>query len=123
MPPGRVVTHNTTLDSEVDEKEEGDVSKTPQSSALQTTSTKEQRVVEDQSRKKAKTNGFEKSPVSDVKKAKEQMKDRSEDVISKDQEAETGTKSDDKTTACHENTARTTLESQEQKLKAESGQS
>uniref|UniRef100_A0A1J3E538 WRKY transcription factor 1 n=1 Tax=Noccaea caerulescens TaxID=107243 RepID=A0A1J3E538_NOCCA len=122
MPPGRVVTHNTTLDSEVDEKEEGDVSKTPQSSALQTTSPKDQRVVEDLSRKKAKTNGFEKSPVLDVKKPKEQMKDRSEDV-SKDQEAKTGTKSDDKTTGCHENTARTTLESQEQKLKAESGQS
>jgi WRKY transcription factor 1 len=108
MPPGRVVTHNTTLDSEADEKEEGDADKTPQSSALQTI-TKDQRVVEeDQSRKKAKTNGFEKSPVSDAKKPKEAMKEKSEDVT-KDQEA----KSDDKTT----------LESEEQKLKAESGQS
>ncbi|ESQ36969.1 hypothetical protein EUTSA_v10002517mg [Eutrema salsugineum] len=124
MPPGRIVTHNNTLDSEVDDKElspkDTEANKTPQSSALQTI-TKDQHVV-DYSRKKAKTNGFEKSldqgPVLDAK-PKEQIKERSE--VTKDQAAN-HKKSDDKTTACHENTART-LESQEQKPKAESGQS
>lgn len=127
MPPGRIVTHNT-LDSEVDEKEpsakDREANKTPQSSALQTI-TKDQHV-EDHSRKKAKTNGFEKSldqgPVLDAK-PKEQIKDRSD--VTKNQtanNAKSETKLDDKTTACHENTVRT-LESPEQKPKAEPGQS
>ncbi|KAG2293983.1 hypothetical protein Bca52824_040652, partial [Brassica carinata] len=38
MPPGRIVTHNNTLDSEVDDKElsakDTEVNKTPQSSAV-----------------------------------------------------------------------------------------
>lgn len=128
MPPGRVVTHNNMLDSEVDEKElsvkEGDTSKIPRGSALQI-STKDQHV-EDHSRKKAKTNGFEKNldqgRVVDAK-SKEQIKDRSD--VTKDQAASntrSGTKSDDKATACHENTVKT-LVSQEQKPKAEPGQS
>nr|QIN97397.1 WRKY60 transcription factor [Isatis tinctoria] len=129
MPPGRIVTHNNTMDSEVDEKEpnakDTEVNKTPQSSALQIIK-KDQRV-EDHSRKKAKSNGFEKSldqqgPVLDVK-PKEQIKERSD--VTKDQAAnhvKSGTKSDDKTTVSHEIIART-VESQEQKPKAESGQS
>lgn len=118
MPPGRIVTHNNTLDSEVDDKEpsgkDTEVDKTPQSSALQAI-TKEERV-EHHSRKKAKTNGLEKSldqgPVLDAKR-EEEIKDTSE--VTKD-------KADDKTSVCHEKTSRT-MESEEQKPKAESGQS
>ncbi|CAH8368920.1 unnamed protein product [Eruca vesicaria subsp. sativa] len=107
MPPGRIVTHNNTLDSEVDDKEpsakDTQVNKTPQSSAPETI-TKEERV-EHHSKKKAKTNGLEKSLVLDAK-PKEETKDSSD---------ATKTKSDDKTSR--------TMESEEQKPKAESGQS
>ncbi|CAE5973728.1 unnamed protein product [Arabidopsis arenosa] len=123
MPPGRVVTHNNMLDSEVDDKE-GDANKTPQSSALQST-TKDQHV-EDHPRKKAKTNGFEKSldqgPVLDEK-LKEKIKDRSD--VNKDHaanHAKPETKSDDKTTACHEKAVET-LENKEQKPKTEPARS
>ncbi|KAJ0241738.1 WRKY transcription factor 1 [Hirschfeldia incana] len=118
MPPGRIVTHNNTLDSEVDDKEpsaskDTQVSKTPQSSALVTK--EEERVEEHHSKKKAKTNGLEKSldqgPVLDAKKPKEKRSDEA-----------AKTKSDDKTTVCHEKTSRT-VENEEQKAKAESGQS
>ncbi|KAL0733001.1 hypothetical protein Bca4012_009211 [Brassica carinata] len=116
MPPGRIVTHNNTLDSEADDKEpsgkDTEVDTTPQNSAV---ITKEERV-EHHSRKKAKTNGLEKSPdqgpVLDAK-PKEEMKERSE--VRKD-------KSDDKTSVCQEKTSKT-MESEEQKPKAESGQS
>ncbi|CAH8261943.1 unnamed protein product [Arabidopsis lyrata] len=123
MPPGRVVTHNNMLDSEVDDKE-GDANKTPQSSALQSI-TKDQHV-EDHPRKKTKTNGFEKSldqgPVLDEK-LKEKIKERSD--VNKDQaanHAKSETKSDDKTTACHEK-AVVTLENEEQKPKTEPARS
>lgn len=128
MPPGRVVTHNNMLDSEVDEKElnveGGDASRTPQSSALQSI-TKDQHV-EDHPRKKNKTNGFEKSldqgPVLDEK-LKEKINDRSD--VNKDHpanHAKPETKSDDKITACHEKAVKT-LESEEQKPKTEPAQS
>lgn len=102
MPPGRIVTHNNTLDSEVDDKElsakDTEVNKTPQSSAV---ITKE----EHHSKKKAKSNGHEKSldqgPVLDAKPTEE----------IKDEAAKT--KSDYKTMESEE----------EQKPKAESGQS
>ncbi|KAG7583454.1 WRKY domain [Arabidopsis suecica] len=123
MPPGRVVTHNNMLDSEVDDKE-GDANKTTQSSALQSI-TKDQHV-EEHPRKKTKTNGFEKSldqgPVLDEK-LKEKIKERSD--VNKDQaanHAKPETKSDDKTTACHEK-AVVTLEKEEQKPKTEPARS
>ncbi|KAL1191811.1 WRKY transcription factor 1 [Cardamine amara subsp. amara] len=124
MPPGRVVTHNNTLESEVDDKElspkDREANKTPQTSALQTI-TKDQHV-EHHSRKKTKTNGFEKSPVLDAK-PKVETKDIS--AVTKDHavnHAKSGTKSDDKTTARHENAVKT-LESEEQKPKTEPAQS
>ncbi|KAG7635889.1 WRKY transcription factor 1 [Arabidopsis thaliana] len=123
MPPGRVVTHNNMLDSEVDDKE-GDANKTPQSSTLQSI-TKDQHV-EDHLRKKTKTNGFEKSldqgPVLDEK-LKEEIKERSD--ANKDHaanHAKPEAKSDDKTTVCQEK-AVGTLESEEQKPKTEPAQS
>lgn len=111
MPPGRIVTHNNTLDSELDDKEpsakETEVNKTPQSSALITK--------EPHSKKKAKSNGLEKSldqgPVLDAK-PMEEIKERSE--VTKDQAAKT--KSD-------ANTSRTMESEEEQKPKEESGQS
>ncbi|KAF8119003.1 hypothetical protein N665_0001s0059 [Sinapis alba] len=118
MPPGRIVTHNNTLDSEVDDKDTEVINKTPQSSAV---ITKEERA-EHHSKKKAKTNGLEKSldegPVLDAK-SKEEIKERSE--VTKDEAAKT--KADDKTSVSHENTSKT-MESEEQKPEAESsGQS
>lgn len=112
MPPGRIVTHNNTLDSEVDDKEpsgkDPEVNKTPQSSAL---ITKEEHHL----KKKAKSNGLEKSldqgPVLDAK-PMEEIKERSE--VTKDQAAKT--KSD-------ANTSRTMESEEEQKPKEESGQS
>ncbi|XP_010412444.1 PREDICTED: WRKY transcription factor 1-like [Camelina sativa] len=128
MPPGRVVTHNNMLDSEVDDKElnvkEGDANKTPPSSGLQSI-TKDQHE-EDHPIKKTKTNGFEKSldqgPILDEK-LKEEIKDTSD--VNKDHAANHAnpeTKSDDKTTACHEKAVRT-LETEEQKPKTEPAQS
>lgn len=128
MPPGRVVTHNNMLDSEVDDKEqnakEGDANKTPQSAALQSI-TKDQHE-EDHPRKKIKTNGFEKSlgqgPVLDEK-LKEEIKDISD--ANKDHaanHAKPETKSEDNIAACHEK-AVGTLENEEQKPKTEPAQS
>ncbi|CAN8258145.1 unnamed protein product [Cochlearia groenlandica] len=125
MPPGRMVTHNNTLESQVDDKEvsakDKEVNENQQSSGLEII-VRDQNV-DDHSRKKAKTNGIEKNPVQgpvlDVK-PKEQIKDRSEDVI-KD-EAANHAKSDDKTTVCRVDTVKI-AESQEKKPKEEFGQS